>query len=147
MTDNYETDVRGMTVERCMSETNYEHEVGEIMSVSVEVTRREVGGGNGSVRRNRTVKYDVDDGVARVRSVEPTYPKSDSSTERVETKHLAPIMAAADGALPGAVPEVECVRPLNATLRNQRAKHEDPAPEGTTESFDSERARADGGSQ
>ena len=146
MSDNYETNVHNMTVERCMSENNAEHEVGEILSVTVEVCRREVRAG-GSVRRNRTVTYDVgENGIAQVRSVEPTYPKSNSTVGRMEPKHLAPIMVAADASLPGAVPEVESVWPLNGTLRNERSKHEEH-PDEMTGAFEDEQVRADGGSE
>lgn len=123
--------VRSLTVDRCMSETNYEHEVGEILTVAVEVKRSSIRRGS-STTINRTFRYRVRESIADVKSVEPTFPDRRHESGRINVHHIAPMAVEAENAVCEAVPEVEAVRALNGTLRNERAKHTDSYDEELT---------------
>jgi len=144
MSDSYDVRVFELNVSRRTTEAPYNNpgEVGDIQTIEVGATRSKSGETNAA---RYTVSYGVSSGVAEVKSTEPT--ERNHSNPTVETTHLAHILAETDSVVQTSIPEVESVRPLNATLRNQRAKQEDPSPEGTAESIEREQARTDGGSE
>lgn len=108
-------------------------EVGDIQTIEVGATRSKP---NDSYSARYTVNYGVRDGIAEVRSVEPT--ERNHSNPTVETKHLAHILVETDSVVQTSIPEVEAVKPLSDSLRNERAKHEDEHPHANTDEHEVE---------
>jgi hypothetical protein len=131
----YEVRVFSLSVERRTTEAPYDYpgELGDIQTIEVGATRSKP---SDSYSARYTVNYGVRDGIAEVRSVEPT--ERSHSNPTVETKHLGHILAETDSAVRNSVPDVEAVKPLTQSLRNERAKHEDGHPHANTDEHEVE---------
>lgn len=134
MSRSYDVRVFSLNVSRRTTEAPFDSpgEVGDVQNVEVGATRSKP---NDSYSARYTVNYGVRDGIAEVKSVEPT--ERNHSNPTVETKHLAHILAETDSVVQTSVPEVEAVKPFSNTLRNERAKHTD----GNEQLTDDDRSR------
>ena len=126
----YEVRVFSLSVERRATEAPFDYpgELGDIQTIEVGATRSKPSETNAA---RYTVSYGVRDGIAEVRSVEPT--ERSHSNPAVKTKHLGHILAETDSRVRNGVPDVEAVRSLTQSLRNERAKHEDEHPHANTD--------------
>lgn len=130
MSQNYDVRVFSLDVSRRTTEAPFDNpgEVGDIQNIEVGATRSKP---NDSAAARYTVNYGVREGIAEVRSIEPT--ERSHSNPTVEPKHLAPILVATDRVVRDSVPDVEAVRELAGTLKNERSKQEVEHPHANTD--------------
>lgn len=135
MSRSYEVRVFSLSVERRTTEPPFDNpgEVGDIQNIEVGASRSKP---SESTAARYTVNYGVRDGIAEVKSVEPT--ERSHSNPTVETKHLAHILAETDTRVRNGVPDVEAVKSLTQSLRNERAKHETDHPHANTDEHEVE---------
>ena len=119
----WQTTVHDLTVVRGTNDVPSCDETGPgvIERVDVEVTREKKCDDD---TYHQTVSYVVDEGIAYVEKIGATYPELSSCGHTFRPEHVAAILAEADELVPEAVPEVEGVQALSATLRLKREKYD-----------------------
>lgn len=125
----YKTTVHTLTVSRTANEVGG-GTVGAIERIDVEATRSEK---RGAGTYHRIVSYAVEEGIARVDEVAPTHPDSRNTDSAFRPDHVAALLTETDSIVRESVPEVECVKALSSTLRNERAKRPAEHPHASVE--------------
>lgn len=84
---NYKTTVEHLNVNRNMSDKNQHYEPGEPTTAEVTVGRRNRSSSTYNCYQ-RLFRFKFDDGTATLRTVEPVNPKSNSSTDQFQVRHV-----------------------------------------------------------